>query len=176
VLRSTADRLRQQRAVRQIELDSGWWEDRDLTVIDRTWFRLDVRALIEDHGGGNCLHRFAVRSRLTTAAAWPLLAGLGTSALLRYAGVPWSIGAPLVTLVAVLFALGCVLSTSRLVVGTLQAVAAEFGTSPVPEHRRHQAAAARPVSPRTQPAGLTLTTRAITRDTGASGAFVGDTP
>ena len=51
--------------MRQIELDSGWWEDRDLTITNRTWFRLDVRALVEDHGGGHCLHRVAVRSRLT---------------------------------------------------------------------------------------------------------------
>ena len=85
-LRSTANRLRQQRAVRQIELDSGWWEDRDLTITNRTWFRLDVRALVEDHGGGQCLHRVAVRSRLTAAAALPLLVAAAAAVALRYAG------------------------------------------------------------------------------------------
>ena len=74
---------------RQIELDSGWWEDRDLTIANRTWFRLDVRALVEDHGGGKCLHRVAVRSRLTAAAALPLLVAVAAAGALRYAGVSW---------------------------------------------------------------------------------------
>ena len=86
-----ANRLRQQRAVRQIEIDSGWWEDRDLTVINRTWFRLDVRALVEEHGGGKCLYRLAVRSRLTAAVALPLLVAVGHGWLLCVTpGVSWS--------------------------------------------------------------------------------------
>ena len=71
VLWALADRVRRQRIVRNVEMDSGWWEDRDVTIVDQAWFRLDVRALVEEHESGKCLCRLAMRSRFT---ATPLLA------------------------------------------------------------------------------------------------------
>jgi hypothetical protein len=174
LLRSMADRLRQQRAVRQIELDSGWWEDRDLTIVHRSWFRLDVRGLVEDHGGGNCLHRLAIRSRLTTAAALPLLLAFGIAATLHYAGVAWSVAVPLVAVMALVIAISSVLSTSRVVLRAVEAVAVGSGMSPLPIHQADTAAAATPAATPAEPAGFALTTRAITEETGASRALVGD--
>src|SRR5262249_15432685 len=39
LLTIVADRLRRQRGFTYIELDHGWWEDRDLTIVNRLWFR-----------------------------------------------------------------------------------------------------------------------------------------
>ncbi len=136
-LRSTANRLRQQRAVRQIELDSGWWQDRDLTITNRTWFRLNVRALVEDHGGGNCLHRVAVRSRLTAAAALPLLVAAAAAFALRYAGLSWVASTAIVGTLTVAVAVTSVLATCDVVLKALAAVAEASGMTAIPSsHQR----------------------------------------
>jgi hypothetical protein len=169
-----ADRLRQQRAVKQIELDSGWWEDRDLTIAHRSWFRLDVRGLLEDHGGGQCLHRVAVRSRLTTAAGLPLLLAFAVAWALRYLGVSWPVAVPVVAVTALVYAVASVLSTSRLVLEAVDAVAAASGMLPLPKHNAHAGAVGSASTP-TESAGFTLTTtRAIADETTASQALVGD--
>src|SRR5262249_59474692 len=74
LLTLVADRLRRQRAFRYIELDSGWWEDRDLTIVNRLRCRVDIRALVEDHGEGRCLCRLRTRSRRMPVAAAVMLA------------------------------------------------------------------------------------------------------
>jgi GT2 family glycosyltransferase len=167
LLHSMADRLRHQRSVRRIELDSGWWEDRDLTVVDRGWFRLDVRALVEDHGGGNCLHRIALRSRLTANIGGPLLAGAAAAAALRYAAMSWPAAIALVAVAGLAGAIAGVLSTSRVVLDALESAAAEFGITPIAPPRPH-----RPLVTGTAAAGtataLDLTTRGIRQETGAS--------
>jgi GT2 family glycosyltransferase len=173
LLRSTANRLRQQRAVRQIEIDSGWWEDRDLTITNRTWFRVDVRAMIEEHGGGSCLYRLAVRPRLTAAVALPLLAALGTTAVLKYSGMSWSASAAIVGVLTLTVALACVLRTSVLVLKALSAMAADVGLTSIPRHQLRSDGNGAEATP-LQPAGLTLTTRTLTEDSGASSALVSD--
>ena len=52
VLPQLTDWLRRSRAVRTIEIDEGWSDDRDVSVLVGRWAWLDVRALVEDHGGG----------------------------------------------------------------------------------------------------------------------------
>src|SRR4029453_9785021 len=41
------DWLRQSRAVRTIEVDEGWSDDRDVSVFVGRWAWLDIRALVE---------------------------------------------------------------------------------------------------------------------------------
>jgi O-antigen biosynthesis protein len=170
LLRSMADRLRQQRVVRHIELDTGWWEDRDLTIVDRTWFRVDVRSLVEDHGGGKCLHRFALRSRLTAAIGVPLLLGIAAAAALRYTGMPWLAALALVAAAGVIAAIAGILSTSRVVLEALEAAAAEFKITPITSSRRPRPSA-RSAASSTTTTGRELTTRGIEREAGATRAL-----
>ena len=112
---SIADRLRRQRAARQIELDSGWWEDRDLTVLDRPWFRLDLRALVEDHGHDKCLCRVRMRAQVTGMPV-PIVAACAVVMLLDATGlVAWPVAASAVGLLAIAIALKDMVSTSRVV-------------------------------------------------------------
>jgi hypothetical protein len=127
-----ADCLRSQGAMGQIELDSGWWQNRDLTIVDRLRFRFDVRALVEDHGGGRCLHRFGIRLRLTAAAVLPWVAGITAVHLLYDAGVlPWPLGAALLALLALTVALANTMTTARAIVTVLTGTAVELGMSPI---------------------------------------------
>src|SRR5229473_2642350 len=50
VLAELTDWLRRSRAVRIIEIDDGWSDDRDVSVLVSRWAWLDVRALVEEHG------------------------------------------------------------------------------------------------------------------------------
>jgi hypothetical protein len=80
-----ARNLRARRSVRGIEIDDGWWEDRDLTV-DVGWgLRLDAQVLVEDHGIKGCLCRVGVRLKPTPR----LLLAAGAVAGLLMAGT-WS--------------------------------------------------------------------------------------
>ena len=173
-LRSTANRLRQQRAVRQIELDSGWWQDRDLTITNRTWFRLDVRALVEDHGGGQCLHRVAVRGRPTAAAALPLLVAAAAAFALRYAGVSWTASTTIVVTLTLAIAVTSVLATCGVVLKALSAVAEAFGMTAIASPHRAEWRRRRAAHAPLQPAGLALTNRALTDEPDASRVMVGD--
>src|SRR4029077_9276430 len=66
VLTQLADWLRRSRAVRTIEIDEGWSDDRDVSVFVGRWAWLDVRALIEDHGKSKSLLRVSTHLRPTT--------------------------------------------------------------------------------------------------------------
>jgi hypothetical protein len=57
--------LRRSRAVHSIEIDDGWSDDRDVSVLvgRRAW--LDVRALAEEHGSGRTLIRVSTHLRPT---------------------------------------------------------------------------------------------------------------
>ena len=66
VLSRLADWLRRSRAVRTIEIDEGWSDDRDLSVPVGRWAWLDARALVEDHGGGKTMLRISTHLRPTT--------------------------------------------------------------------------------------------------------------
>jgi GT2 family glycosyltransferase/sugar lactone lactonase YvrE len=79
VLSEFADWLRRSRAVRSIEIDEGWSDDRDVSVFVGRWAWLDVRALVEEHAGGKGLVRVSTHLRPTTfgvVAALVLGAGL----------------------------------------------------------------------------------------------------
>jgi GT2 family glycosyltransferase len=66
VLAKVTEWLRRSRAVRTIEIDEGWSDDRDVSVFVGRWAWLDVRALVEDHGGGKSLLRVSTHLRPTT--------------------------------------------------------------------------------------------------------------
>ncbi len=66
VLGQLTDWLRGSRAVRSIEVDEGWSDDRDVSVLVGRWAWLDIRALVEEHGGGKALVRIGMHLRPTT--------------------------------------------------------------------------------------------------------------
>jgi GT2 family glycosyltransferase/DNA-binding beta-propeller fold protein YncE len=66
VLAQIVEWLRRSRAVRTIEIDEGWSDDRDVSVFIGRWAWLDVRALVEDHGAGKSLLRASMHLRPTT--------------------------------------------------------------------------------------------------------------
>jgi hypothetical protein len=128
LLLAVADRLRRQRAVKDIALDSGWWEDRDLSIADRAWFRLDLRALVEDHGLSGSVCRLDMRARVTPAAVVPLLAALATAVLLHHVGgVAWIRGAVVVSVITLAMAMARIAAASRIAAAALEAVATESG-------------------------------------------------
>jgi len=66
VLAQLTDWLRRSRAVRTIETDEGWNDDRDVSVFIGRWGWLDVRALVEEHASGKILLRTSTHLRPTT--------------------------------------------------------------------------------------------------------------
>jgi O-antigen biosynthesis protein len=66
VLQQLTDWLRRSHAVRTIEIDEGWSNDRDVSIPVGRWAWLDVRALVEEHGAGKALLRVSTHLRPTT--------------------------------------------------------------------------------------------------------------
>ena len=85
LLGKMTDWLRLSRAVDTIDVDDGWRATRDFSVAIGRWVWLDLRAVVEEHGGGRCLLRVATRARPTRLggfAAWLMglgVAGIGTA-------------------------------------------------------------------------------------------------
>ncbi|MGE0592713.1 MAG: glycosyltransferase [Vicinamibacterales bacterium] len=93
LLAEVAGLLRASRPARQVAIDDGWRADRDVSIALGTWGWLDLRVLIEEHGGGRVLLRSGLRLRpaqrgVVVALALGLLAVAMTSAAvaLRW---PW---------------------------------------------------------------------------------------
>jgi hypothetical protein len=84
VLSNVTDWLRRSRAVRAIELDEGWSDDRDVSIPVGRWAWLDLRALAEDHGGGKTLLRISTHLRPTMFGVASALA-LGVALLVAAA-------------------------------------------------------------------------------------------
>jgi len=63
VLSQLVDWLRRSRAVRTIEIDEGWSDDRDLSIPVGRWAWIDARALVEDHGDGKSMLRVSTHLR-----------------------------------------------------------------------------------------------------------------
>jgi O-antigen biosynthesis protein len=91
LLTRLTDWLRRSRAVHSIEVDDGWSDDRDVSVLVGRWAWLDVRALAEDHGSGRTLIRVSTHLRPTifgvvTAIAFGagLLVAAGAGLSLRW--------------------------------------------------------------------------------------------
>ncbi len=136
VLCALAERVRHQRMVKNVELDGGWWEDRDATIVDQAWFRLDVRALVEDHGSGKCLCRVAMRARLSVAPLLALASGVAVALGLERAGL---LGRPAAAGFAVLWTAAITVMhmtlASRLVTSALNGLGAELGLDPLEPER-----------------------------------------
>ncbi|MCC7417145.1 MAG: glycosyltransferase [Acidobacteria bacterium] len=66
VLSQLTDWLHRSRAVRTIEVDEGWSDDRDVSVFVGRWAWLDVRALVEEHHEGKVLLRVSTHLRPTS--------------------------------------------------------------------------------------------------------------
>jgi len=103
VLTALTDWLRRSRSVRIIDVDEGWAEDRDVSVLVGRWAWLDVRALVEDHGAGKSLLRISTHLRPTgfgalsaVTLATGLLAAASAGAALR-----WPLAAAAAALLAV---------------------------------------------------------------------------
>jgi cellulose synthase/poly-beta-1,6-N-acetylglucosamine synthase-like glycosyltransferase/sugar lactone lactonase YvrE len=103
MLSSLTEWLRGSRAVRSIEIDEGWSDDRDISVFVGRWAWLDVRALVEEHAGGRTLLRVSTHLRPTAFGIVTALA-IG-SALIIAAGfgvaLRWPLAGPIAALVTV---------------------------------------------------------------------------
>jgi GT2 family glycosyltransferase/sugar lactone lactonase YvrE len=93
VLAQLVDWLRRSRAVRVIEVDEGWSQNRDVSVLVGRWAWLDVRALVEDHGGKSLL-RISTHLRPTSFGA--LTAIFSAAALLAAASAGVALRWPMV--------------------------------------------------------------------------------
>ena len=107
ILARLAHWLRRSRAVRTIEIDEGWSDDRDVSAFVGRWAWLDVRALVEEHGGGKVLVRISTHLRPTTfgivsavGLGMVLLVGAATGVVLRW---------PLAGTLVALFTLGLIM-------------------------------------------------------------------
>jgi GT2 family glycosyltransferase len=139
VLCALTDRVRHQRMVKNVELDGGWWEDRDATIVDQAGFRLDVRALVEDHGSGKCLCRVAMRARQSVAPLVAFASGAAVAIGLERAGLlGWPVAAGFAVLWTVALTVVHLALASRLVTSALNRLGAEIGLDPL-EPRRHPA-------------------------------------
>jgi GT2 family glycosyltransferase/sugar lactone lactonase YvrE len=63
LLTETSGLLRAARPASYVDVDDGWHANRDVSVSIGRWGWLDVRALIEEHGGARCLLRVGMRLR-----------------------------------------------------------------------------------------------------------------
>lgn len=81
VLSELIDWLRGSRAVRVIDVDEGWSDDRDVSIFVGRWAWLDVRALAEEHAGGKTLVRISTHLRPTTLGIVSAI-GLGAALLI----------------------------------------------------------------------------------------------
>jgi DNA-binding beta-propeller fold protein YncE len=105
LLAELTGQLRASRPARAIQVDDGFRADRDLSVNVGKWGWLDVRSLIEEHGGARCLLRVGLRLRLTmlgVALALSLLLALLVARTLVLVQWPWgSIGLAVAVALAV---------------------------------------------------------------------------
>ena len=84
VLAQLSDWLRRSRAVHTVDIDEGWYDDRDVSVLAGRWGWIDVRALVEEHGSGKSLLRVSTHLRPTslgTVSVLVLAAALTASAV-----------------------------------------------------------------------------------------------
>ena len=115
VLSQLTDWLRRSRAVRSIEIDEGWSDDRDVSVFVGRWAWLDVRALVEEHGGGKSLVRISTHLRPTT---FGIVAALGIGGALLVgaifgAALTWRLAGTIVSALTVLLIVGVLWRTAQ---------------------------------------------------------------
>src|SRR4051794_7256349 len=125
VLTELTDWLRRSRAVRSIEVDEGWSDDRDVSLFVGRWAWLDVRALVEEHGGGKSLVRISTHLRPTTFGVVAALGIGGALLVLATSGAAilaaaasgtlrsWRIGGTLVSSLTVALIVGVLWRTAQ---------------------------------------------------------------
>jgi GT2 family glycosyltransferase len=131
LLLTTADRLRRQRGIKRVEADTGWWEDRDMSIATRRWFLLDVRTLVEDHGHAGCVYRLRTQLRVRSAVIWPIFGVLAVVLLQHAGGIGWLTASVVAGVPAAALAIAQVGSASRTVADALHDVATGFGMVPM---------------------------------------------
>jgi DNA-binding beta-propeller fold protein YncE len=112
--------------VRSIEIDEGWSNDRDVSVFVGRWAWLDVRALVEEHGGGKSLVRISTHLRPTTfgfvaalGIGGALLAGATSGAAILAAATSatlrsWRVGGTVVSSLTVVLIVGVLWRTAQM--------------------------------------------------------------
>jgi GT2 family glycosyltransferase/DNA-binding beta-propeller fold protein YncE len=132
ILSQLSDWLRRSRAVRVIAVDEGWTNDRDVSVLAGRWAWLDVRALVEEHGGGRSLLRVSTHLRPTSLGiisavllATGLLGAAITGVALRWP--PAGAGAAVISLLVAVGAAWRTAQATAIVQRGMGAVAAHQG-------------------------------------------------
>ena len=142
--------LRASRPARAVQVGDGFRADRDLSVSVGKWGWLEVRSLIEEHGGARCLLRVGLRLRLAmlgVALALSLLLALLLARTIVLVEWPWgSIGVA----VAVALVVGrAAWQTSSAVSATRAAIErAAFAVGMTPIRLRTRPRSRRAFSPR----------------------------
>ena len=85
LLDRVATELRSTRVSTLVEVDSGWWTERDISVPVGALARVDLRMLVEDHGAGRSLVRAATKIRLSALGAVGSLGAFAVGGMARLA-------------------------------------------------------------------------------------------
>ena len=154
VLTEITGLLRSLRPAQYVDVDDGWRADRDVSVALGRWGWVDVRALIEEHGGPKVLLRIGTRVRpalrgIIMALAFAAAAVTMTSAAIALRW-PW-LSAACVTVVGLSYARAMWQTTKAVAVArqAVQRAAAAAGMIPVPvraESRRTHRLSPRPAT------------------------------
>jgi hypothetical protein len=131
VLGAISERLERDAAICRIDIDRGWWPDRDVTVVVRGGVRLDVQALIELHDGRRCLCKFRIRPHVIVPS-FSTVCGVLAAIVLPLGGPAASVSLSAVCLAAVVghFAL-----SAMVMARAFADVAAGIEMQPMPSKR-----------------------------------------
>jgi GT2 family glycosyltransferase len=80
------DRLRLHNFGREIQIDDGWCDARDVSVAVGIWAWVHLQALVEEHGAGRCLFRARVRLRPRPVTTATLAAVVASVVSILYVG------------------------------------------------------------------------------------------
>lgn len=143
LLTETAGLLRAARPARLVDVDDGWRPDRDVSIGVGRWGWLDVRTLIEEHGGARCLLHVGMRLRpalvgVTLALGLAALSIVATSASMVLRWPSLSIACVLV--VVAIFSRAAWQTTAAVTLArkAVERAALTAGMSPIPlRQQRH---------------------------------------
>jgi GT2 family glycosyltransferase/DNA-binding beta-propeller fold protein YncE len=130
------DWLRKSRSVRTIEVDEGWSDDRDVSIFVGRWAWIDVRALVEDHGGKSLVRvsthlrptSFGIVSALGFGIALLVCAAAGVA----YRWPPAALIAAVVTIMLTLFVIWRTAQTTAIVRRGIEQVTVRSGMATMP--------------------------------------------
>jgi O-antigen biosynthesis protein len=129
--------LRAARPARFVEVDDGFRADRDVSIGVGIWGWLDIRSLIEEHGGAKCLLRVGMRLRPALVGVVLALSLLVAPILARATVLveqPWvSVACVLCVALAVSRAAWQTSAAVTLARGAVQRAAITAGMMPVPQ-------------------------------------------